>query len=160
MVKSQAAANTAFLTLGKLAEQALPLVRNVIEAVVYAVFPFVLLVLLLAQGKGLATGIRSFAMGLVWIQLWPPLYAILNYVGTLASARNLEAASRMGSTVQGLALETAARIHHGAVSDQAVAGHLVLSIPAIPAALVKGAEAGFPAWLLNPTEDAYGKRAR
>jgi conjugal transfer mating pair stabilization protein TraG len=143
--QATASANTAFLTMGKLAEQALPLVRNVIEAVVYAVFPFVLLVLLLAQGKGLATGIRSFAMGLVWIQLWPPLYAILNYVGTLASARNLEAAARMGASLQGLALETAARIHHGAVSDQAVAGYMVLTIPAIAAALVKGAEAGFQA---------------
>jgi conjugal transfer mating pair stabilization protein TraG len=143
--QATASANTAFLTMGKLAEQALPLVRNVIEAVVYAVFPFVLLVLLLAQGKGLAMGIRSFAMGLVWIQLWPPLYAILNYVGTLASARNLEAAAKMGASLQGLALETAARIHHGAVSDQAVAGYMVLTIPAIAAALVKGAEAGFQA---------------
>jgi len=37
--QATASANTAFLTMGKLAEQALPLVRNVIEAVVYAVFP-------------------------------------------------------------------------------------------------------------------------
>ena len=78
------------------------MVRNVIEAVVYAVFPFVFLLFLLAQGRGLAMAIKSFVMSLVWIQLWPPLYAILNYVGTLASARNLAAAARTGSGTQGL----------------------------------------------------------
>ena len=91
-----ASVNSAFLTMGKIAEQALPLVRNVIEAVIYAVFPFVFLLFLLAQGRGLAMAIKSFAMSLVWIQLWPPLYAILNYVATLASARNLEAAAKHG----------------------------------------------------------------
>jgi conjugal transfer mating pair stabilization protein TraG len=131
--------------MGKIAEQALPLVRNVIEAVVYAVFPFVFLLFLLAQGRGLAMAIKSFAMSLVWIQLWPPLYAILNYVATLASARNLEAAAKMGTVAQGLALETAASIYSGAVSDQAIAGYMVISIPIIATAIIKGGEVAFQA---------------
>ena len=140
-----ASVNSAFLTMGKIAEQALPLVRNVIEAVVYAVFPFVFLLFLLAQGRGLAMAIKSFAMSLVWIQLWPPLYAILNYVATLASARNLEAAAKMGTVAQGLALETAASIYGGAVSDQAIAGYMVISIPIIATAIIKGGEVAFQA---------------
>lgn len=140
-----ASVNSAFLTMGKIAEQALPLVRNVIEAVIYAVFPFVFLLFLLAQGRGLAMAIKSFAMSLVWIQLWPPLYAILNYVATLASARNLEAAAKMGTVAQGLALETAASIYRGAVSDQAIAGYMVISIPIIATAIIKGGEVAFQA---------------
>jgi conjugal transfer mating pair stabilization protein TraG len=140
-----AALNASFLTMGKIAEQALPLVRNVIEAVIYAVFPFVFLLFLLAQGRGLALAIRSFAMSLIWIQLWPPLYAILNYVATLASARNLEAAAKMGTAAQGLALETAAAIYSGAVSDQAIAGYMVISIPIIATAIIKGGEVAFQA---------------
>jgi len=140
-----ASVNSAFLTMGKVAEQALPLVRNVIEAVIYAVFPFVFLLFLLAQGRGLAMAIKSFAMSLVWIQLWPPLYAILNYVATLASARNLEAAAKMGTVAQGLALETAASIYSGAVSDQAIAGYMVISIPIIATAIIKGGEVAFQA---------------
>jgi conjugal transfer mating pair stabilization protein TraG len=89
--------------------------------------------------------IRSFAMSLVWIQLWPPLYAILNYVATLASARNLEAAAKMGTVAQGLALETAASIYSGAVSDQAIAGYMVISIPIIATAIIKGGEVAFQA---------------
>ena len=116
-----------------------------IEAVIYAVFPFVFLLFLLAQGRGLAMAIKSFAMSLVWIQLWPPLYAILNYVATLASARNLEAAAKMGTVAQGLALETAASIYSGAVSDQAIAGYMVISIPIIATAIIKGGEVAFQA---------------
>ena len=140
-----ASINSSFLTMGKVAEQALPLVRNVIEAVVYAVFPFVFLLFLLAQGRGLGLAIKSFVLSLVWIQLWPPLYAILNYVATLASAKNLEAAAKMGAAVQGLALETASSIYHGAISDQAVAGYMVISIPIIATAIIKGGEVAFQA---------------
>jgi len=140
-----ASVNSSFMTMSRIAEQALPLVRNVIEAVVYAVFPFVFLLFLLAQGRGLAMAIKSFAMSLVWIQLWPPLYAILNYVATLASARNLEAAAKMGTVAQGLALETAASIYGGAVSDQAIAGYMVISIPIIATAIIKGGEVAFQA---------------
>jgi conjugal transfer mating pair stabilization protein TraG len=140
-----ASVNSSFLTMGKIAEQALPLVRNVIEAVIYAVFPFVFLLFLLAQGRGLGMAIKSFVMSLVWIQLWPPLYAILNYVATLASARNLEAAAKMGTAAQGLALETAASIYSGAVSDQAIAGYMVISIPIIATAIIKGGEVAFQA---------------
>jgi conjugal transfer mating pair stabilization protein TraG len=140
-----ASINSSFLTMGKVAEQALPLVRNVIEAIVYAVFPFVFLLFLLAQGRGLGLAIKSFVMSLVWIQLWPPLYAILNYVATLASAKNLAAAAKMGTAAQGLALETASSIYHGAISDQAVAGYMVISIPIIATAIIKGGEVAFQA---------------
>jgi conjugal transfer mating pair stabilization protein TraG len=140
-----ASINASFLTMGKVAEQALPLVRNVIEAIIYAVFPFVFLLFLLAQGRGLGLAIKSFVLSLVWIQLWPPLYAILNYVATLASAKNLEAAARMASSVQGLALESASAIYQGAISDQAIAGYMVISIPIIATAIIKGGEVAFQA---------------
>ena len=140
-----ASTNASFMTMGRIAEEALPMMRNVIEAVVYAVFPFVFLLFLLAQGRGLALAIKSFGMSLVWIQLWPPLYAILNYVATLASARNLAATARMGSGAQGLSLDTAASIYHGAISDQAIAGYMVVSIPIIATALIKGGEVAFQA---------------
>lgn len=140
-----ASTNASFLTMGRIAAQALPMVRNVIEAVVYAVFPFVFLLFLLAQGRGLGLAIKSFVMSLVWVQLWPPLYAILNYVGTLASARNLAAAARMGSGAQGLSLDTAASIYQGAISDQAIAGYMVVSIPIIATAIIKGGEVAFQA---------------
>jgi len=140
-----AATNASFLTMGRIAEQALPLVRNVIEAIIYAIFPFVFLLFMLAHGRGLGLAIRSFVLSMVWIQLWPPLYAVLNYVATLASARNLQAASRMDAGTNGLALDTAASIYQGAISDQAIAGYMVISIPIIATAIIKGGEVAFQA---------------
>ncbi len=155
-----ASINSSFLTMGKVAEQALPLVRNVIEAIIYAVFPFVFLLFLLAQGRGLGLALKSFVLSLVWIQLWPPLYAILNYVATLASAKNLEAAARMGAATQGLALDTAASIYHGAISDQAVAGYMVISIPIIATAIIKGGEVAFQAVTgVGPMQSAVSSEA-
>jgi len=43
-----ASTNASFLTMGRIAAEALPMVRNVIEAVIYAVFPFVFLLFLVA----------------------------------------------------------------------------------------------------------------
>ena len=140
-----ASTNASFITMGRIAAQALPMIRNAIEAVIYAVFPFVLLLFLLAQGKGLALAIKSFVISLVWIQLWPPLYAILNYVGTLASAKNLAAAASLNPGTRGLTLDTAAGIYQGAISDQAIAGYLVAAIPIIATAIIKGGEVAFQA---------------
>jgi hypothetical protein len=140
-----ASTNASFLTMGRIAEQALPLVRNVIEAIIYAIFPFVFLLFMLAHGRGLGLAIRSFVLSMVWIQLWPPLYAVLNYVATLASARTLQAASRMDAGTNGLALDTAASIYQGAISDQAIAGYMVISIPIIATAIIKGGEVAFQA---------------
>lgn len=155
-----ASINSSFLTMGKVAEQALPLIRNVIEAIIYAVFPFVFLLFLLAQGRGLGIALKSFVLSLVWIQLWPPLYAILNYVATLASAKNLEAAARMGASAQGLALETASSIYQGAISDQAVAGYMVISIPIIATAIIKGGEVAFQAITgVGPIQSAASSEA-
>src|SRR5258706_7658781 len=96
--------------------------------------------MMLAQGRGLGLIVKSFVFALVWIQLWPPLYAILNYVATLASAQNLTAAAALPGGLQGLALDSAASIYNGAISDQAGAGYLVISIPIISTAIVKGGE--------------------
>ncbi len=140
-----ASTNASFVTMGRIAEQALPMVRNTLEAIIYAVYPFVFLLLLLAHGRALGQALKAFLMSLIWIQLWPPLYAVLNYVATLASSRNLTAAARMDETARGLALDTAAAIYNGAISDQAVAGYLVVSIPIIATAILKGGEVAFQA---------------
>jgi len=51
----------------------------------------------------------------------------------------------MGSGAQGLTLDTAASIYQGAISDQAIAGYMVVSIPIIATAIIKGGEVAFQA---------------
>ena len=42
-------------------------------------------------------------------------------------------------------LETAGSIYHGAVSDQAIAGYMVISTPVNATAIIKGGEVAFQA---------------
>ncbi len=58
--------------------------------------PFVILLLFFTHGVGTLTALKSYLVALIWIQLWPPVYAILNYTATIASAKTLAAAADMG----------------------------------------------------------------
>ena len=132
--------NAAWINNGKVAEQALPVIRNVVEAVVYAVFPLMIILLLLTNGKETVAGVKNYAMILVWIQLWPPLYAILNYMATMYAMRDLAAAASVGTGVNALSLTTSSTIFSSAISGEAVVGYMTISIPFIAWAAVKRME--------------------
>jgi conjugal transfer mating pair stabilization protein TraG len=74
-------------------------------------------------------------MAFVWVQLWAPLYAVLNYVATLESASNAQA---VAEGIAGFALSTTAVIGSTLISDQAVAGMMTLAIPIIATMIVTG----------------------
>lgn len=131
--------NAAWINNGKLAEQALPVIRNTIEAIVYAIFPIVILLLLMTGGRETMMGLKNYISVLIWIQLWPPLYAILNYMAMVHAARELEASASVGG-VTALSLMTSSSIYSGAISGEAVVGYLTMSIPVIAWAGLKRME--------------------
>ncbi|MEO8152378.1 MAG: conjugal transfer protein TraG N-terminal domain-containing protein [Rhizobacter sp.] len=143
MAEAQAkiSTNSSWITSAKIAEQAMPLIRNGIEAILYAAFPIMVLMCLLLTGATCAKLIGSYASALLWIQLWPPLYAVLNYMASSASARHMASAGVMPGGGRGLSLLTSASIYENSVSDLAVVGYLVVSIPVFAWAIVKGMEA-------------------
>jgi conjugal transfer mating pair stabilization protein TraG len=89
--------NASWLNYGKVAEQALPVFRNVVEAVTYAMFPLFVMLLLLTSGRETMLAFKGYAAVLIWIQLWPPLYAILNYMASIYAAYDLAAAADLGT---------------------------------------------------------------
>jgi len=133
--------NAAWLNYGKVAEQALPVFRNVIEAIAYALFPLVVLLLLLTSGRESLLAFKGYALLLVWIQLWPPLYAVLNYMAAIYAAYDLAAAADLGTGIKVLSLQTASPIYSGAISGEAIVGYLAISIPFIAWAALKRMEA-------------------
>ena len=132
--------NASWLNYGKVAEQALPVFRNVIEAVTYAMFPLFVLLLLLTSGRETMLAFKGYAAVLIWIQLWPPLYAILNYMASIYAAYDLAAAADLGTGTKALALQTASTIYSRAISGEAVVGYLAISIPFIAWAALKRME--------------------
>ncbi|KIF81613.1 conjugal transfer protein TraG N-terminal domain-containing protein [Noviherbaspirillum autotrophicum] len=132
--------NAAWINNGKIAEQALPVVRNVVEALAYALFPLVVLLLFLTSGRETMMALKNYLGVLIWIQLWPPLYAILNYMASIYAASELSAAADIGSGAKALSLLTASPIFANAISSQAVVGYLTISIPVIAWAAIKRME--------------------
>jgi len=132
--------NATWMNYGKVAEQALPVFRNVIEAVTYALFPLLILLLLLTSGRDTMIAFKGYAAILIWIQLWPPLYAVLNYMASVYAAYDLAAAADLGTGVRALSLQTASTIYSRAISGEAVVGYLAISIPFIAWAALKRME--------------------
>lgn len=136
--QARATANTSYRSMAKIAEEALPKIRNVIEVITIGVFPFVFLLFLLPSTMA-AMALKSYLMTLMWVQLWAPLYAILNFV--MVNAHTASLTARVGGYAN-LVIRTAADIGETVISDQAIAGYMVVAIPLIATALVKGLEAG------------------
>ncbi len=132
--------NATWLNNGKVAEQALPVFRNVVEALTYALFPLMVLMLLLTSGRESQLAFKGYATLLIWIQLWPPLYAVLNYMATVYAAYDLAAAANPGSGISGLTLQTSSTIYSRAISGEAVVGYLAISIPFLAWAALKRME--------------------
>lgn len=141
MGRAQAVAqiNASWTNYGKVAEEALPLIRNVIEAICYALFPFVILILFLTSGMQTVLALKSYLLTLMWIQLWPPVYAVLNYMASIAAASKVGASAVVeGATA--MSLQTASTIYSTAISLEAVVGYMCISVPAIAWAALKGME--------------------
>ncbi len=150
MAQSLRSTSDSYKLMARVAESTMPKVRNAIELVQYAIFPVFLLFVVLSghQAGGI---IKSYAASLFWIQLWAPLYAVMNFIITMYSRSQYT----NGSAGNGLSIEQMSFLNTAIVSDQAIAGMLVISIPAIAAAIVKGGEVGLQsvAGLVAPPRD-------
>ncbi len=129
-------ANSAYTVMAKLAQETLPLIRNAIELVVIGIFPIVLLLIIIAGSKGGAV-LRSYVMAMLWVQLWAPLYAIVNYVGTMAAAKSMKASL---AGIDGISVVNAAQLMNTTISAEAIAGMLSISVPMIALAIIKWGE--------------------
>jgi hypothetical protein len=135
----RAQTNTTQTVLAQIATSSMPKLRNAIELVQYAVAP---IVLLLAVAAGLAglTILKIYIQSLLWVQLWPPLFAVVNYIMAVK-------AQAFAAQTEGIGNSIAYQywVQGAMVSEQAIAGMLVMAIPPIAAALVKGGEIGLQA---------------
>ena len=123
--------NAAWINGAKVASDALPVIRNVAEALIYAIFPLIVLLLFLTSGKSTITFLTSYLAVLISIQLWPPLFAILNYMASIYSQSNAAAAADIGGGVAALAARTANPIYSTSISAQAVVSYVMVLIPVL-----------------------------
>ena len=123
-------------TMGEMAGEVLVISKAVIEALCYAAFIFVMLLSLLHQGYRV---LSTYAGVLLWLQLWAPLYAVLNLFMTLYG--QYRSSNLLGPT--GLTLMTSAGLSQIQGQVASLAGWLSCSLPFLSYAIVKGGVGSF-----------------
>ncbi len=139
--RASAQQRNTYQILGSLASSSLITLRAVIEALIYASFIFILPLSVLPGGvKYLGTW-----MGLVvWIQMWPPFYAILNYIMQSVSHGYAETVFHsLTGAHRGLSLFTSIGINNLQTDIYALSGYLAASIPFLTYAILKGGVGSF-----------------
>jgi conjugal transfer mating pair stabilization protein TraG len=124
-------------TLGGLAAHKLIAMKNVMEALIYAAFIFILPLALLPAGWSFIGRWISLVM---WVQLWPPLYAILNFIMNV-SLRSKGAA--LVASSGGITLGNAVGFINLHADMAAQAGFLTMAVGSLAYALVKGGASSF-----------------
>jgi hypothetical protein len=144
--------NTSYGTMAALADETMPKLRNAVEILTYAMFPIVVLIIVVS-GQYAVTFLKTYLGALLWVQLWPPLYAVTNFI------MNTKAASGLSSATDGdgLALKYYNYLGTAVATDQAIAGVLAVAIPVIAWGIVQATMAAANAVASSVTAGgAYG----
>jgi len=121
-------------SLGTMAAESLLTMKAVLEAIAYAAFIFVVPLAVLPMGARI---LLSWAQTLLWLQMWAPLYAVLNFMMSMtAQSRSMGMLSI--SNPEGITIASSAGLADLNADIAAMAGFLAMSVPFLAIALVKG----------------------
>jgi conjugal transfer mating pair stabilization protein TraG len=112
-----------YQTIGHVIAQGLPSIKNVLEALLYCMFVFVMGLILLPNGVKL---LGFYFKILLWLQLWAPLFAMLNFIMT--EAMSWRAMSSMKGA-NGITIGNFVGLSNMAMDMSAIAGYLCSVIP-------------------------------
>lgn len=121
-------------TLGAMASESLNTMKAVLEAIAYAAFIFLIPLAILPFGFRI---LLSWSQILLWLQMWAPLYAVLNYIMTTTAASK-SSSFLSTSNPDGITIASSAGLMNLNADMSAMAGYLAMSIPFLAIALVKG----------------------
>lgn len=146
--------------LGSLASSSLVTMRAILEAIIYASVIFIIPLSVLPGGFKY---IYNWAWMLIWIQLWPPFYAIANYIlQIIAQQKAAVIFSSLKETQQGLSFFTNAGLANLYDDMFAMSGYLMTMVPFLSYAMVKGGINSIihmAGSLMSPSQSAAGSAA-
>lgn len=117
---------TTFGTMGKMAGDMMPLLRNMAEAIIYALFPLVGLAVMFPNGWKV---VLYYAKMLIWIALWPVAFALLHYMMTFYGSFGGAKAATTWEGATTYALYTQMGISEVFNKYEAIAGYLLTMLP-------------------------------
>ena len=133
--RAEAQTVSAYRAIGRQAETWVPLLRIVFECLYVGAFPMAVLLMLTPAGAAI---FRSYVTGLVWLQSWGPLYAVLHRISMGEAAERMSASAMMPGGDAGISLIAQAGIRAVAEDVAVMSGYLSMSVPFLAAALAYG----------------------
>ena len=128
---SQQQQRSAWATGGEMAKKYMPIIRQILEAFIYGMFPVLFLMMLTPLG---GKTLHMYFIMLFWLMLWSPLYAILNLIV------NVRAATVLSSSQNYFAMGTMPLIYESTNDLVAMAGYMAWAVPMIAFAIAKGSD--------------------
>jgi conjugal transfer mating pair stabilization protein TraG len=156
---TEAGAKLNYGVLYNVAQNTIPKLRNVIEVILYAVFPIILLMMIVGGTQGVAV-IKAYFIGLMWIQLWAPLYSVMNYLISSYDQKEMLARVEPGAE---LAAWHSNELQAQILGSGDIAGMLAVAIPMIAYAIIKGGQmamTSFVSGATRPMESNAGMSSR
>lgn len=137
VVQALRSTSESYKVMASIGQQVMPKMRNIIEMILYALSPLALLLIIVFAQFGF-NALGMYVKSLLWIQLWPPLYAVLNFIMTMYSSKQAIAVADGG-----MSLITLSYLNNMMVSDQAIAGMIAaVGVPTISWMIVQGLALG------------------
>ena len=133
--RAEAQTVSAYRAIGRQAETWVPLLKIVFECLYIGAFPMAVLLMLTPAGGAI---FRSYVTGLVWLQSWGPLYAVLHRISMGEAAERMNAIAAMPGGDIGISLVAQAGIRAVASDVAVMSGYLSMSVPFLAAALAYG----------------------
>jgi conjugal transfer mating pair stabilization protein TraG len=146
--------------LGALASTSLVTLRGILEALIYASVIIIIPLAVLPNG---VSYVANWLWMLIWIHLWPPFYAITNYIlQIIAQGRAKAIIAGLGDSEMGLSFFTNSGLATLYDDMFAMCGYLATLVPFIAYAVVKGGISSFmhlSSSLLSPGQSAASAAA-
>ena len=133
--RAEAQTVSAYRAIGRQAETWVPLLKIVFECLYIGAFPMAVLLMLTPAGTAI---FRSYVTGLIWLQSWGPLYAVLHRISMGEAAERMSAAAAMPNGEIGISLVAQAGIRAVGADVAVMSGYLSMSVPFLAAALAYG----------------------
>jgi len=158
VARAQAYQDSVYAIQGGVAEKAVAYMKIVIEIIFYGMFPFVAIMLMLPGGINI---LKTYVIGLIWLQSWAPLYSLINMI-IHVYCRNSTFAATSTLADQALTMDTIPALGAAGISVARYAGYAMMSVPFLSWGLFKyggGALAQMSSYMGQPTQSASGMAA-
>jgi conjugal transfer mating pair stabilization protein TraG len=133
---SQANGSNSVMSL--LGQETLPHLRNWIEAILYAMFPALVILTIVVDANGAKKVIGGYMMALAWIGLWPVLFAVINHLSMMYLRHKTNAMA----LAAGVPFQLSDTFSATLVNEQAVIGYMVVLVPFIAAGIIRMGQGG------------------